>query len=237
MLSDRERKGRVRFPNISEERRREATQEQSDTGSSAQDNTRTGAKPAENVMQAVTDEVQVPVHPLVLEDGTTHINIDAFAQTELGRMLVHQFASKFEHPQFGRFRSVEGFWGYVRDNTRDDRWRYVSGMTAKRETRNLGVRWIANFHQIIMEANYFKIEQNDHLKALFVASELPFDHYYIFRGKEAIASDPGFPIRPQIAPWFTRGMESIRTLMKEGRRPDKPDYSDVFNPNPERNGH
>jgi len=227
MLNDRERKVRVRFPNIEENRKREATQEHAGAESNTK---RTGAKPAENVnMQAVADDVEVPTHPLVLDDGKTHINIDAFAQTDLGRMLVHQFPAKFEHPEFGRFRSVEGFWGYVRDRNRDDRWRYVSGMAAKRETRNQGEVWIADFHQIIMEANFFKIEQNEGIKDLFVASTLPFDHYYIFRKKDAAPNNPGFPVRPQIAPWFTRGMENIRTMMKEGRRPEKPDYSDVFN--------
>lgn len=233
MYNDRERKGKVRFPNISEDRRREASQ--SHTAPRTDHTTRTGGKPAENVMQAVTEELEVPTHPLVLDDGRTHINIDAFARTELGRMLVHQFPARFEHPEFGRFRSVEGFWGYVRDRDRDDRWRYVSGMAAKRETRNQGEVWLTDFHQIIMEANFFKIEQNAHIRELLIATDLPFDHYYIFRKKDAAPNNPGFPVRPQIAPWLTRGMDSIRTMLKEGRRPDKPDYSDVFNilPKPE----
>lgn len=238
MSNDRDRKGKVRFPNISDERKREAKQEHAGPATPRSTKTKSGAKPAENVtMQAASDVIDaVPIHPLVLEDGVTHINIDAHARTELGRMLVHKHASKFEHPQFGRFRSVEGFWGFIRDGAKDDKWRYMSGMNARHETRRLGPRYINNFYQIIMEANFFKAEQNEPIKQLLLASTLPFDHYYIFRGKEVSPSDPGLPIRPQIAPWLTRGFEDIRKMLKEGRRPEKPDYSDVYNPSPEPGG-
>ena len=175
-----------------------------------------------------TEVHQIPTHPMVLQDGVTHINIDSYAKTELGRMLVHKFPAKFEHPTFGRFKSVEGFWGFIRDGARDDQWRYLSGMPAKRETRNLGPRYITNFHQIIMEANFYKVDQNEAIKALMLASSLPFDHYYIFRSDEMADDNPGLPTRPQIAPWLIRGFEEIRQLLKDGKRPEKPDYSDVY---------
>jgi hypothetical protein len=79
-----------------------------------------------------------------------------------------------------------------------------------------------------MEANFYKVDQNEAIKALMLASTLPFDHYYIFRSAEMSDDNPGLPTRPQIAPWITRGFEEIRQLLKDGKRPDKPDYSDVY---------
>lgn len=230
MFSDRERKGRTRF-HVSDQHGEDAREQRAaHRNRTARSKTTPDTKSVErSEMNAVLEKpLVIPTHPLVLQDGVTHINIDSYAKTELGRMLVHKFSARFEHPTFGRFKSIEGFWGFIRDGARDDRWRYVSGMTAKRETRNLGPRYIANFHQIIMEANFFKVEQNETIKELMLASTLPFEHYYIFRSKEMTADDPGVPTRPQIAHWLTQGFEDIRQLLRDGKRPVKPDYSDIY---------
>lgn len=237
MLNDRERKGRTRF-HVSDQHGDDARQQRV---SHRDRHPRTIKTPdpksvEKTEMNAVLEKPQaveptlqaIPTHPMVLQDGVTHINIDAYAKTELGRMLVHKFSARFEHPTFGRFKSVEGFWGFIRDGARDDRWRYVSGMTAKRETRNLGSRYVANFHQIIMEANFFKVSQNEAIKELMMASTLPFEHYYIYRSEEMTPDNPGVPTRPQIASWLTRGFEDIRKMLLNGTRPEKPDYSDVY---------
>jgi hypothetical protein len=231
MYNDREKKLRTRRRVISEQHQLDVDHAKPRERTY---NTKTmpGEKPAEKSMTAVIEtkdqQVEVPTHPLVLEDGVKHINIDTYAKTELGRMLVHKFPAKFEHPTFGRFRSIEGFWGFIRTGAREDRWRYLSGMPAKRETRNLDKRWIKNFHQIIMEANFYKVSQNDEIKKLMLASTLPFDHYYIFRSEKMTDNDPGLPTRPQIATWLCAGFEEIRTLLRAGKQPVTPDYSDVY---------
>lgn len=228
MLNDRERKGK-RARTVSDAHLNDIRMQRAREHARKDSPNLPEIKPAENsAMPAVLVTPETLIHPLVLQDGVTHINIDAHARTELGRLLLHKLASRFEHPMFGQFKSVEGFWGFIRDGARDDRWRYVSGMAAKYETRKLGPRYIANIHQIIMEANFYKVEQNETIRSLMVASTLPFDHYYIFRSPEMAEDNPGVPIRPQIAPWLTRGFEEIRTLLQFGKRPDRPDYTDVY---------
>lgn len=230
MFNDREKKLRPRYPMISNQHHDDRSRRVGDR-SVARTKTTPGKKPEGKQRMNVavgTPDQDIAIHQMVLHDGLTHINIDSHAKTELGRMLVHKYPSKFEHPTFGRFKSIEGFWGYIRDGARDDRWRYVSGMSAKRETRALGPRFIANFHQIIMEANFLKVEQNETVRALMIASTLPFEHYYIFRSEEMSPDNPGVPTRPQIASWLTRGFEEIRTMLIKGTRPEKPDYSDIY---------
>ncbi|BDD79564.1 hypothetical protein [Burkholderia phage FLC9] len=230
MLNDREKKLRTRRRMVSEQHQLDVEHAQPRERTNTR--TKSGEKPAEKSMNTVIEsndqQVHVPVHPLVLEDGVKHINIDTYAKTDLGKMLVHKYPAPFEHPKFGRFRSVEGFWGYIRTGAREDRWRYLSGMPAKRETRNLDKRWIKNFHQIIMEANFHKVNQNEDIKKLMLASTLPFDHYYIFRSEQMKPDDPGLPTRPQIASWLCEGFEDIRRLLREGKQPEVPDYEDVY---------
>lgn len=231
MRNNRDKKSKSHYPIVSDAHTNDINQHYANVVETGANTTTTpGKKPAENThMNAVAAEIPaITIHPMVLQDGVSHINIDAHGRTELGRMLVHKYLARFEHPTFGRFNSVEGFWGFIRDGARDDRWRYLSGMAAKRETRDLGKRYVANFHQIIMEANFFKVEQNEAIRALMMASTLPFEHYYIFRSAEMAPTDPGVPTRPQIAPWLTRGFDDIRKMLLAGKRPEKPDYSDVF---------
>ena len=178
-------------------------------------------------------ETWKPTHPHQLEDGKTHINIDARGQTELGRMLVHTFKSNMIHPTFGPFNSIEGFWAYIRSNVKSDRdrFRYVSGTTAKRESRIKDPRYIQNFHDIIIEANYFKILQNEKLKKLFIESTLPFDSYYIFHSKESKATE-GMLVRPQIHSWLMPGFEKIRRMIREERQFGRVNYGDLIDPQP-----
>jgi hypothetical protein len=44
------------------------------------------------------------------EDGVTHINIYSKGKTELGRWLTNFSYSPFNHPEYGKFLSMEGFW-------------------------------------------------------------------------------------------------------------------------------
>lgn len=47
------------------------------------------------------------------EDGVTHINIYSKGKTELGRWLTNFSYSPFNHPEYGKFLSMEGFWCWV----------------------------------------------------------------------------------------------------------------------------
>ena len=45
-----------------------------------------------------------------LNDGVDHINIYSRGKTQLGRMLSNFYLSPFNHPVYGGFNTVEGFY-------------------------------------------------------------------------------------------------------------------------------
>lgn len=169
-------------------------------------------------------------HPLELEDGITHINVGGRVKTELGQLLNPLAFSRFNHPVFGPFISMEGFWWYIQahDDPQRDRFRYLAGMNAKHEGKKIRYHHLPNFQQIINEANFFKIEQNPRILQLVLESELPFQMYYIFRSNDPEAPKTGVVVRPQPGIWLVNGFEEIRAMFKEGRRPERPDYGDVL---------
>lgn len=179
------------------------------------------------------------INKTAAEDGVTHINIDANAKTLLGRLLVNMERTPFNHPAFGRFDSIEGFWNWVTYKNkmsedpetkllRGDKWRTVYGMNAKKLGQKIAhdeKYRVEDFYAIILEAIYFKIDQTPELREEFLKSTLPFRHYYVNYGDGSVPG--GLVVTPTIASWLVPGIERIRTLMKEGYEPERPDYSDV----------
>jgi hypothetical protein len=153
-------------------------------------------------------------------DGITHINIDKRGRTELGQLLTHMARSQFDHPEFGPFQSVEGFIGYIRSGGKDDQFHYVHGMNARYRAKNQDSDFIRGFREIVMEANYLKIVQNESLLKTFKDSVLPFDHYYCLPN--------GRPVQPRNAMWIIPGFEELRRLIKTGQPYPKTDYSGIF---------
>lgn len=155
-------------------------------------------------------------------DGYDYINICISGKTELGQMLAPFYNSAFKHPYFGPFNCMEGFWHYVKTEEKDDRLRALSGSDARKLGKKLTRHYIKNFHEVINAANFFKIEQNEKLKKLFIESELPFEYYYLF-------GEGQVQIRPTGWQWMIQGFTEIREMMKEGRRPADIDYSQLSN--------
>lgn len=153
-------------------------------------------------------------------DGIDHINIDSRGRTELGKQLTHMHRQDFLHPEFGPFRSVEGLIGFIRSGAQEDEFHWLHGMEARHRSRNLESEFIKGFREIVMEANYFKIVQNDELRDAFIACTLPFDHYYLLETN-------GRPIRPMAAAWLVPAFEDLRKLIRDGRPFPKVDYSGV----------
>lgn len=144
------------------------------------------------------------------KDGIDHINIHPMAKTELGRLLSHYVHTPFTHPYFGPFYSMEGFWYFARNGFSDSRLRYLSGYRAKQVGQEVKkYKSYDDFKQDIVAANYQKIIQHDNIRELVIASELPFDQYYINRLS-------GFHITPRSAEWLVAGFEEIRRALKEG---------------------
>jgi hypothetical protein len=152
------------------------------------------------------------------QDGVTHININRLSTSELGAALAHFTYAPFRHPYFGPFNSMEGFWYFIKALRPSDELRVLSGHRAKEFGKALPAGRRANFKQIIVEANYYKVVQNDNIKALMMESELPFDHYYLY-GEGPIL------IRPTGFEWLVEGFEEIRRMIDEDRRPAPLDYT------------
>lgn len=145
-------------------------------------------------------------------DGVDHINIYSRGKTELGRLLTHFAHMPFTHPYFGPFASMEGLWYFIRNGGNDESLRYLSGIRAKNLGRQSNPKWYPEFRQDILAANYQKIIQHDELRELIVASELPFDHYYLFGPNQ-------IPVTPRDSKWLVDGFEDIRTALKKGEVP------------------
>ena len=160
--------------------------------------------------------------PNPVEDGLTHINIYSRSNDHLGRMLSHFYYSPFNHPVFGPFNCMEGLWHWVKSQERDDKLRGMTGWKAKEHGKLMTKRYLKNFQEIIMAANFYKIEQNPLLKELMINSNLPFEHYYIHGPAKLV-------IMPDSCEWLIKGFEQIRTLLKEGKRPPEVDYSGALN--------
>jgi hypothetical protein len=150
-------------------------------------------------------------------DGIDHLNILWHkAATRLGHKLSHFTKLSFTHPYLGYFVSMEGFWFYIRSGRVAEELRYMSGFAAKKNGRIYEQRWNDNFEEDIMAANYQKIIQVPGLAEEFVASELPFTHYYLFE----TASGGRTKVAARGDEWMSKGFEDIRKAMKEGRVPD-----------------
>jgi hypothetical protein len=143
------------------------------------------------------------------KDGQTHINVSTNGKTELGRKLAHFAVTKFVHPIYGPFKSMEGFWHFIKCEDMDDNFRVLTASRAKAYAKTKKMVWREHFVDVINEANFHKIVQNEDIKQAMIESDLPFAYYYMF-GPEQLQ------IFPQQATWLCAGFNQIRELLKNG---------------------
>lgn len=150
-------------------------------------------------------------------DGVDHINVDNnFAKTDLGKLIAPFAKTPFEHPEYGPFFSLEGFWHWIRSaepNEIKDEIRSLHGKRAHAFGRKLTEQntcILPDFRELVMNAMYYKIidRNNSHLYDQFVASDLPFKFYYLYGIKK-------LEINPDYARWFCDGVEQIRKHLKQ----------------------
>lgn len=160
-------------------------------------------------------EVDLRPQPNNELDGVEFINIYTKAKTELGKKLSHFSHTPFTHPLHGTFYTLEGFWHWYKSIVRPDQLRYMNGPKARDLGKKLECEWRGDFKDAIFIATFCKIEQNPDLKAAFLKTELPFDHYYLHgpRGQR-------ITIRPPASLWLCEMMQKIRTMMWNGERPE-----------------
>lgn len=122
------------------------------------------------------------------EDGITHINVWSRAKTPLGRALSNFAHTPFDHPDYGHFSSVEGFWYWLSTGSTNNQFRSLFGFRAKEIGRlvrreldaNGGIPVVEDFRAQIKKALLCKIEQNPQLQQALKESDLPLTHYYVW---------------------------------------------------------
>jgi len=141
-------------------------------------------------------------------DGITHINIYSQGKTKLGKMLSNFYESDFVHPKYGKFKTVEGLWYWLRTGKAHIEFRGMSGFKCKEfgRTKKNNSDFIIDerFKKDILIAIEIKINSNTELLKLFKSSKLPFEHYYV--NNNVIKKLPQYN-------WIVEGIEKIRKKM------------------------
>ena len=155
-------------------------------------------------------------------DGEDHINISPYAATELGRAISNEVAVDVRHKIFGKFRSITGFWYYIKSKERDDRCRQLIAKGLKDFTKGLTLSEVKNFRAIILDTVWMKVEQYPAIREALRESTLPFECYFEDR-------NTGLRQRPNYFSWFLDGMNEIRLAVQEDRLPDLERFLDDKN--------
>lgn len=116
-------------------------------------------------------------------DGVNHINIvHTKGKTELGRALSNLADIGFEHPVYGKFRTMEGYWYWVATGMNQHHLRGLDGYTSKYHGRNMERVPNPHFEQLICQGLTAKVTQNPALIRLIVETgeSLPLTHYYAY---------------------------------------------------------
>lgn len=156
------------------------------------------------------------------KDGVDHINISQHGNTELGRALSNEIPISVDHPIYGNFRSVTGFWYYIKSKERDDRCRELTGRDLKELSKTLTLTHVKNFRAIILDAVWNKIKQKEAIAEVMIGTELPYECYY--EDKKSNSRK-----RLNYAGWFVSGLQDIREALLLGAEPNFSAYLDVRN--------
>jgi hypothetical protein len=148
------------------------------------------------------------------EDGIDHLNIWNKGSTNLGQFLDQRTQAQFVHNVLGRFCSIETFWKYVLSAERCDEIRSLSGRRLRNFERKLTRAEVFNFREIIMDANWQKLQQYPQWADALRDCELKLECYYVYKRED------GVRIRPDCGPWLILGFDEIRTALREERLPN-----------------
>lgn len=189
----------------------------------------TGFKSNYKSAERIFTGVNLPRADDLGEDGEDHINVWDDAETQLGKLLAHSAAVSFVHPHFGKFASVKGLWFYLQSSTGNVAFKSLTGTKLdklkKQEAENGRLsRSVIHFQALIIEATQLKVEQNQNIEELLRDSDLPFDCYFYYIDRETRMK--GERTRLGFAPWLLRGMEEIRSAVKDGRDVDLLQFHD-----------
>ena len=161
------------------------------------------------------------------EDGEDHINFWDQGKTRLGRALCHTTGLPINHPIFGRFKTMTGFWNFILSPSKDDELRSLTGrplhslvnrLTTRHNSRNSGkdkgeYYHVRNFRAIILDTYYIRVMASPEIRQLLAECDLEFDSYYI-------QADNGLRMRHRNFKWFIPMLNELRSAIQEERTPD-----------------
>lgn len=158
-----------------------------------------------------------------LEDGRDHINIDQYAETELGRKLNQYSNTPFTHPYLGKFACLKGFMTYLQYSGRQgaDKLRSVHGNVLRKEVKAITTasgnerterKQLKHWRAIVAQALLMQIEQNPSLKEMLLSNTLSFDTYGVSR-------DTGLRSRSTYShlTWYSSMVEKVCETLQAGQ--------------------
>lgn len=162
--------------------------------------------------------------PNPANDNITHININHSAKSWLGRFFSNGNLA-FSIPELGGFNNVNTFRLYVIADTPDDSLRYINSIKADKLFRKNEMKvHISDFYDYVKDAFRQILNTNPNILKQLVATELPFDCYYLRKNP----SQTDIAIRPRNAQWIISMVEELRTEFKNKETPVRPDYAKII---------
>lgn len=110
-------------------------------------------------------------------DGTTHINIESQASTQLGRFIASGSAS-FKIEPFGEFKTINGFILYVMVEPLDE-YRYMNAGEAFHVIRQRHIPDNHLYQAYVKDAYRAIFKRNKRMQKLLIENTLPFISYYL----------------------------------------------------------
>lgn len=115
------------------------------------------------------------------KDGVDHINVYSKGKTELGRLLSNFADTPFELPNYGKFRTVEGYWYWTM--TGMEEFRNLLGWQCKQLGKNAKYKRTHPTESELLEAYRAKLEAHPDILGMLKTNTLPLTHYYVYFNK------------------------------------------------------
>lgn len=116
------------------------------------------------------------------EDGKTHINVFTRGRVKLGRDLSNFQECNIEHPYYGRFRTLEGLWHFLKTGCNQDLFRVLNGHDSRKKGKELETVHFTLFTKMFKLGMVEKLAKNPQLQHELISNTLPLVHYYNFGG-------------------------------------------------------
>ena len=142
------------------------------------------------------------------EDGVTHVNVFTRGKVKLGRDLSNFQECNIDHPYFGRFRTLEGLWFYIKTGCNEEMFRIMNGHDCRKKGKIMTNVQYPLFTKMFKLGMIEKLEKNQQLQEELKANTLPLVHYYNYAGAVHV---------PQRHEWQIEFWQNLReTLLASG---------------------